>query len=103
VTIHRKINFERLALQASRRCDAMLRRWLPDGERRGGEWVATNPMRIDRRKGSFKVNVITGRWSDFATGDRGGDLISLAAYLFRLTQKEAALKIAEMLGIDAYE
>lgn len=103
MTLDRQVNFGRLASLAGRHCESILRRWLPDGERRGAEWVATNPTRIDRHKGSFKVNVMTGRWSDFATGDRGGDLIGLAAYLFRLTQKEAALKVAEMLGIDPYE
>ena len=38
------------------------------------------PRRADHRKGSFKINLTTGRWSDFATGDAGGDLVSLAAY-----------------------
>ena len=40
-----------------------------------------NPTRPDRRAGSFKVNLRTGRWADFATGDKGGDAVSLAAYL----------------------
>jgi hypothetical protein len=74
--------------------DALVRRWLPDGRREGAEWVALNPSRADNRKGSFKVNIRTGRWSDFATGDAGGDLISLAAYLFRLDQAEAARRIS---------
>ena len=33
----------------------------------------------------------------------GSDLISLAAYLFDLSQIDAARKIAEMLGIDPHE
>ena len=41
-------------------------------------------MRSDRRPGSFSVNTRTGRWADFATGDRGGDVVSLAAYLHGL-------------------
>jgi hypothetical protein len=45
----------------------------------------------------------TGRWSDFATGAAGGDLVSLAAYLFKLKQAEAAVKVAEALGINPYE
>ena len=49
--------------------------------------------------GSFRVNLHTGQWADFATGDRGGDVISLAAYLSHLSQIEAAEKLAEMLGI----
>ena len=69
---------------------------------------ARNGSRSTRRapitaSGSFKVNLRTGRWCDFATGDAGGDLIALAAYLFHLDQAEAARKIAAALGIDPYE
>jgi hypothetical protein len=49
--------------------------------------------------GSFKINLRTGQWADFATGDKGGDVISLAAYLHGLTQAAAAGKISEMLGL----
>jgi len=76
----------------------LLARWLPDGVRRGDEWVARNPKRTDRRPGSFSINLRTGAWADFATGDRGGDPVSLAAYLFDLRQAEAARKITHMLG-----
>ncbi|TBW39299.1 hypothetical protein EYW49_07380 [Siculibacillus lacustris] len=41
----------------------------------------SNPTRTDHRPGSFKVNLRTGRWGDFSTGDKGGDLIALAAFL----------------------
>ncbi len=78
---------------------AILQRWLPDGRREASEWVARNPRRDDRSPGSFKVNLRTGRWADFATGDKGSDVTSLAAYLFGLSQVEAAQRIAEMLGI----
>ncbi|MGA7450035.1 MAG: hypothetical protein WBW73_01740 [Rhodoplanes sp.] len=78
----------------------LLDRWLPGGRRAGREYVALNPCRADRTLGSFKVNLSTGRWADFATGDRGGDVISLAAYLFDLPQGEAARLIASMLGIN---
>lgn len=79
---------------------SLLDRWLPDGRREGHEWVARNPRRLDRNLGSFRINMSTGRWSDFATGDAGGDPISLAAYLFDLTQAEAARRVADMLGIS---
>jgi hypothetical protein len=78
-------------------------RWLPDGRREGTEWVCRNPTRDDRRRGSFKVNVATGKWGDFATGDRGADLVSLAAYLFTLSQAQAALKVADMIGVSPYD
>ena len=78
---------------------ALLRRWLPDGHLVGREYLARNPRRADRRAGSFKVNTRTGRWADFATGDAGGDVVSLAAYLSGTGQAEAARALADMLGV----
>jgi hypothetical protein len=97
------IAFKRIAATGLNNADTIIRRWLPDGRREGREWVSLNPTRPDRRRGSFKVNLASGRWSDFATGDSGGDLVSLGAYLFRLSQAEAALRVAEMLGIDGHD
>jgi hypothetical protein len=96
----RRIAFARIAAAALGHADTLAGRWLPDGRREGAEWVAINPNRVDKRKGSFKVNLRTGRCSDFATGDKRGDLTALAAYLFNLDQAEAARKIAAALGID---
>lgn len=98
-----RLSFDRVRAAALPHAEALVTRWLPDGHREGREWVARNPSRADTRPGSFKVNLNTGAWGDFATGDRGGDLISLAAYLRRISQLEAARNIAEMLGVDAYE
>ena len=96
---HRAINFRAIGNAAAPALPALVRRWLPDGRRRGNEWVARNPTRTDRNAGSFSVNLNTGRWADFATGDTGGDAISLAAYLFGLSQSDAARHVADMLGI----
>jgi hypothetical protein len=61
-----------------------------------------NPRRSDRRLGSFRVNLRTGMWADFACHDAaGGDPISLAAYLFGLTQIEAAKRLAATLGMGS--
>ncbi|MCP4318475.1 MAG: hypothetical protein GY789_21270 [Hyphomicrobiales bacterium] len=98
-----RIDFPRVAATALTQVDAIVRRWLPDGSAEGPEWVARNPSRADRRRGSFKVNLRTGKWGDFATGEYGGDLVSLAAYLFDLNQREAATRIAEMVGVSPYE
>ena len=65
----------------------------------GREWVARNPNRTDQGLGSFKVNLVTGRWADFATGDRGGDPISLVAYLERTGQGTAARQLKHYLGV----
>ncbi len=99
----RRIAFERIAAAALAAAPEILARWLPRGRREGTEWVSINPRRADARPGSFKVNLRTGKWSDFATGEAGGDLIALAAYLFGLRQDEAALKVADMLGVDPHE
>jgi len=99
----RKIAFLQIAEASLAAADTLVPRWLPEGRREGAEWIATNPTRIDKRRGSFKVNLRTGRWSDFAVEASGGDLISLAAYLFRLKQGQAAVKIADALGVNAYE
>lgn len=97
-----RIDFTRIAQVARDNAETVLRQWLPDGRRDGVEWVARNPRRADRTLGSFKVNLSTGRWADFAEGESGGDLISLAAYLFAMRQREAALRVAEMLGLHPY-
>ncbi len=77
----------------------LLRRWLPDGHLVGREYTARNPTRADRRPGSFRINTGSGRWADFATGDAGGDVVSLAAYLSGSGQAEAARALADMLGV----
>ncbi len=78
---------------------AILRRLLPDGRLIGREYVARNPRRNDHKPGSFKVNVVTGLWADFSSGDRGGDPVSLMAFLGDVSQSQAARLLARMLGV----
>jgi hypothetical protein len=96
-----RVDFRAISNASLPSLPALAKRWLPDGKRRGFEWVARNPTRADRKSGSFKINLRSGRWADFATGAKGGDVISLAAHLFGLSQVEAARKIAAMLAIPA--
>jgi hypothetical protein len=77
----------------------LLQRWLPDGKRRGREYVARNPTRNDRRPGSFSVNLATGAWGDFADNAKGGDVVSLYAYLRNIGQGDAARELASILRI----
>ncbi len=71
---------------------SLIPQWLPNGKREGREWVARNPTRSDGSPGSFKVNLDTGRWADFATGDKGGDLVGLFAHLFTRGDNGAAFR-----------
>lgn len=90
-----------VAAAALARAETVLVHWLPAGKRKGGEWVSVNPTRTDVHEGSFSVNIATGRWSDFATGDRGGDLVALIAYVENRRQPDAAARLAEFLGLDS--
>jgi hypothetical protein len=98
----RYISFAHINIAALAHSSALAERWLPGGRREGSEWVSLNPLRHDSRLGSFKVNLRTGKWCDFATDARGGDLTSLAAYLFNLSQFDAAMRVAEMLRVDPH-
>ena len=72
---------------------------LVGGKNSGREFLPLNPRRTDAKPGSFSINRDSGAWSDFATGDKGGDLVSLAAYVLDLKQAEAAERLARLLGI----
>ena len=97
--IREYLDFGTINRAALARLPDLCARWLPDGRRRGHEYVARNPGRDDRRPGSFKVNLRSGRWADFATNARGGDPVSLAAFLSGLSQADAARHLADMLGV----
>ena len=94
------VDFDRVNRAALAALPVLLGRWLPDGRQIAGEWVVRNPRHADRSPGSFKINLRSGRWADFATDDKGGDVISLAAYLSGLSQAEAARELARALGIE---
>ena len=98
--MRRALNFSEINAASLPALPALCARWMPGGKRIGREYVTLNPTRADRRAGSFKINLQTGRWADFATGDKGGDAVSLAAYLFGLRQSDAARRLADALGIS---
>ncbi len=77
---------------------ALVPQWLPGGRLDGTEWVVRNPKRHDKKPGSFRINTQTGQWADFATGEKGGDLISLYAWLNNMPQKDAATQLAKDHG-----
>jgi hypothetical protein len=95
----RQLDFKAIARHAVANSRILLPRWLPDGKRMGSEWLTRNPTRPDRTLGSFKISLKSGRWADFATGDGGGDLVSLRAYLDGTSQRKAAISLAEELGL----
>ena len=96
------IDFSAINQIALQQLQRLLKGWLPDGKKEGVEFVALNPRRADKKPGSFKINLRTGEWADFATNDKGGDPISLFAYLNGMKQGEAAKELAAKIGIQEY-
>lgn len=93
--------FERGKHAALGAIDQLLAHWLPGGKTRQREYEVKNPARDDRHSGSFSVNLDHGGWYDFATGDKGGDLVALVAYLEGCEQLEALRQLESFLGIGA--
>lgn len=87
-----RYRFDRLNATLLPDLPALVAGWLPNGRQHGAEWTALNPRRHDRRPGSFRVNLRSGRWADFATGEGGGDPVSLYAYLFTGGRQGAAAR-----------
>ncbi|MBS0483994.1 MAG: DUF927 domain-containing protein [Proteobacteria bacterium] len=94
---------KRVATAALGSIDSVLNHWLPGGKREGHEYLPLNPKRSDSAPGSFSINLNTGAWSDFATGDKGLDLVALVSYLENETQGQAARRLAAFLGIEPEE
>ena len=78
--------------------EALCCRWLPGGRRIGREWVCGSLR--GEAGASCKVNLRTGRWADFDTGEKGGDPVSFAAAVHRLSQADAGRRLAAMLGLE---
>ncbi|WP_122417071.1 DUF927 domain-containing protein [Pseudomonas viridiflava] len=99
----KRASFAQVKTAALRNIDKVLAHWLPNGKRVDGgkEYTAPNPTRTDKRAGSLKISVSKGTWSDFATGDKGGDLIDLVRYIDGGTDVEACNKLADLLGVTA--
>ncbi|MGN2405990.1 DUF927 domain-containing protein [Pseudomonas syringae] len=96
-------SFAQVKSAALRNIDKVLAHWLPNGKQVDGgkEYTAPNPTRTDKRAGSLKISISKGTWSDFATGDKGGDLIDLVRYIDGGTDVEACNKLADLLGVTA--
>ncbi|CAI3949663.1 hypothetical protein [Commensalibacter papalotli (ex Botero et al. 2024)] len=96
------IDYKEIKEQARVHSYSLLKLWLPNGIVRQHEYIALNPTRHDQHLGSFRINMHSGQWADFATSDRGGDLIALLAYLDQSTQSKAARKISALLGLKEH-
>lgn len=92
--------FERGKQAALVAIDRVLSHWLPGGKTQQREYVVKNPVRDDRHAGSFSVSLNHGGWYDFATEDKGGDLVALVAYVEGCEQLEALKRLEAFLGLE---
>ena len=68
-----------------------LKQWLPNGKKIGPNWCVGS---LAGEAGeSLKIHARKGVWSDFATGDKGGDPVSLYAAIHGIGQGEAAKRL----------
>jgi predicted P-loop ATPase len=93
-----RIDFHAVAQAALAAADRLVPQWLPGGKRAGHEWRCGS-LAGDAGD-SLGVNLRTGAWADFATDERGGDLISLYAAIRGIKPGAAARELAQQLGIE---
>jgi putative DNA primase/helicase len=68
-----------------------LNQWLPNGKKIGPNWCVGS---LAGEPGdSLKIHVRKGIWADFATGEKGGDPVSLYAAMHGIGQGEAAKRL----------
>ena len=91
-------DFESLARSLLSNAPDLLSRWFPAGRFLGHEFLVGDLSGTPGE--SLSINIRTGRWSDFATDERGGDLISLFAAIHRMSQGDAARQLTGILGGD---
>lgn len=80
------------------RYPGILESWLPGGRLEGHEYACSALTGGPGR--SLKVNIQTGLWSDFATGDSGNDPVSLYAAIHGMKQGEALRELTDVLKIS---
>lgn len=71
--------------------------------RKGGRYFTLNPGRADRQVGSFCVTLSgpdAGRWVDFATHPRGGDVLDLIGLSLGLSPVDTIREARAFLGLD---
>jgi putative DNA primase/helicase len=57
------------------------------------------PFYTDKKPGSFRINTVTGAFTCFACGTKGGDIIAFTMTLHGLSFSEALYKLADDRGL----
>ena len=87
------LNIKQIAESLAPSQETILTQICPGGTISGREYMAGS---INGGPGkSFSLNLTTGKWADFATGEKGGDIIALYAAVNRINNAEAARTLQE--------
>lgn len=92
------IDYEGLNRSLLNRARDLFQSWYPNGRFEGKEFKIGN--RSGEVGGSLSIDINTGLWADFATGDKGGDIVSYYAYKEGLKQGEAATALSKEIGFE---
>jgi putative DNA primase/helicase len=96
-----RIEFEALADGLLNDAESLLDQWFPAGKLRGHEFTVGSLK--GEPGGSLSINVNTGKWADFQSGEKGGDLISLYAAIHGMKQIDAARELAGRVAMRPAE
>ena len=93
-----ELDFVGLAGILLSRWEEFMPSWAPGGKLIGREYTAGS---VRGGPGdSFRFNIEKGAWADFATGEKGGDMISLYAAIQGMKNGEAAKRLADLLNYN---
>lgn len=103
-SLHRRaVAFNRIRQAALQDAAGLCRLLLPKGRQHGCRWMSPLPWGVGADSWSLSVNLMNGRWINHATGAQGDSLIKLAAFVWRIDRWQAALRVAERLGVHPYK
>ena len=95
------IDFVGLAAALLDRAASLVSQWLPGGHREGHEWVEARTAEGGIGD-SLRIILTMGVWAYFAGDERGGDLISLYAFLHNQNNAQAARDLIEQFRWHTY-
>ncbi|MDC2858670.1 VapE domain-containing protein [Delftia sp. DT-2] len=92
------IKFADLADALLKGADRLVPAWLPGGEIVGHEYKCASLA--GGKGGSCSINLNTGMWGDFQSGESGRDLLDLYAQIHGLGLAKAAIQVAQEEGLE---
>lgn len=92
------IKFEALVNELLSRAESLVKEWLPGGVKHGHEYKCGSVLGGEGT--SCSVNLNTGKWADFSSGETGRDLLSLYAASNGLSMGKAAVQVARDYGLE---